>query len=70
MGRPGVTRGPRFFCARSRCLTLRETLLRTTAFAHQQAVQERRRRGLDIAEVAFYSVAVLGIMLLSVYVPA
>jgi hypothetical protein len=36
----------------------------------QQAVQERRRRGLNIAEVAFYSVLVLVITLLSVYVPA
>jgi hypothetical protein len=31
----------------------------------QQAVQERRRRGLNIAEVAFYSVLILVIMLLS-----
>jgi hypothetical protein len=37
---------------------------------NQQSVQERRRRGLNIAEVAFYSVLVLVIMLLSVYVPA
>ncbi len=36
----------------------------------QQAVQERRRRGLNIAEVAFYSVLVVVITLLSVYVPA
>jgi hypothetical protein len=36
----------------------------------QQAVQERRRRGLNIAEVAFYSVLVFVITLLSVYVPA
>jgi hypothetical protein len=35
----------------------------------EQAVQERRARGLNIAEVAFYSVPVLLIMLLSVYVP-
>jgi hypothetical protein len=37
---------------------------------NEQAVQERRGRGLTIAEVAFYSVLVLLIMLLSVYVPA
>jgi hypothetical protein len=37
---------------------------------NQQAFQERRRRGLDIAEVAFYSVVVVVITLLSVYVPA
>ena len=37
---------------------------------NQQAVQERRRRGLNIAEVAFYSALVLVIALLSVYVPA
>jgi hypothetical protein len=37
---------------------------------NQQAVQQRRPRGLNIAEVAFYSVLVLVIMLLSVYVPA
>ena len=37
---------------------------------NEQAVQERRGRGLNIAEVAFYSVLVLLIMLLSVYVPA
>jgi hypothetical protein len=37
---------------------------------NQQAVQERRRRGLNIAEVAVYSVVVLVITLLSVYVPA
>jgi hypothetical protein len=35
-----------------------------------QAIQERRGRGLNIAEVAFYSVLVLVVMLLSVYVPA
>jgi hypothetical protein len=35
-----------------------------------QAVEERWRRGLSIAEVAFYPVLVLVIMLLSVYVPA
>jgi hypothetical protein len=37
---------------------------------NQQAVQERRGRGLNIAEVVFYSVLVLLIMLVSVYVPA
>ena len=37
---------------------------------NQQAVQEWRRRGLNIAEVALYSGLVLVIMLLSVYVPA
>ena len=37
---------------------------------NQQAAQEWRRRGLNIAEVAFYSVLVLVVMLLSVYVPA
>jgi hypothetical protein len=37
---------------------------------NQQAVQEWRRRGRNIAEVAFYSVLVLVTMLLSVYVPA
>jgi hypothetical protein len=37
---------------------------------NEQAVQQRPGRGLDIAEVAFYSVLVLIIMLLSVYVPA
>ena len=37
---------------------------------NEQAVQQRRGRGLDIAEVAFYSVLVLIIMLLSLYVPA
>ena len=37
---------------------------------NEQAVQQRRGRGLDITEVAFYSVLVLIIMLLSVYVPA
>ena len=36
----------------------------------QQAVQERRRRRLNIAEVGFYLVLVLVITLLSVYVPA
>ena len=35
-----------------------------------QATQERRGRGLNITEVAFYSVLVLVVMLLSVYVPA
>jgi hypothetical protein len=34
----------------------------------EQVVQERRGHGLNIAEVAFYSVLVL--VLLSVYVPA
>jgi len=37
---------------------------------NEQAVQERRGWGRNIAEVAFYSVVVLVIMLLSVYVPA
>jgi hypothetical protein len=37
---------------------------------NEQAVQEQRGRGLNVAEVAFYSVLVLVIMLLSVYVPA
>jgi hypothetical protein len=37
---------------------------------NQQAVQERRRRGLNIAEVAFYSVLAVVITLVSVYVPA
>jgi hypothetical protein len=37
---------------------------------NKQAVEERRGWGLNIAEVAFYSVVVLVIMLLSVYVPA
>jgi len=36
----------------------------------QQAAQGRRRRGLNIAEVAFYSGLVLVITLLSLYVPA
>ena len=36
---------------------------------NEQSVQEWRGRGLNIAEVAFYSVLVLVIMLLSVYVP-
>jgi hypothetical protein len=36
----------------------------------QQAAQERRRRGLNIAEVACYSVLVVVITLLSFYVPA
>jgi hypothetical protein len=36
---------------------------------NQQAAQERRR-GLNIAEVAFYSVLVLVVMLLSFYIPA
>jgi hypothetical protein len=37
---------------------------------NQQAAEEWRRRGLNIAEVAFYSVLVFVIILLSVYVPA
>ena len=37
---------------------------------HQQAVQEWRRRGLNVAEVAFYSVLLFVITLVSVYVPA
>jgi len=37
---------------------------------NQQAVQEWRRRGFNIAEVAFYSVLVVVIRLVSVYVPA
>ena len=37
---------------------------------NEQTVPEQRSRGLNIAEVAFYSVLVLLIMLLSVYVPA
>jgi hypothetical protein len=37
---------------------------------NQQAAQERRRWGLNIAEVAFYSVLVLVVMLLSFYIPA
>jgi hypothetical protein len=37
---------------------------------NEQAVQERRGRGLTIAEVAFYSALALVVMLLSVYVPA
>jgi len=37
---------------------------------NQQAVQVWRRRGLNIAEVAFYSVLVVVITLVSVYVPA
>jgi hypothetical protein len=36
----------------------------------QQAVQVWRRRSLNIAEVAFYSVLVAVITLVSVYVPA
>jgi len=36
----------------------------------RQAVQERRRWGLNIAEVAFYSALVLVILLLSFYIPA
>jgi hypothetical protein len=37
---------------------------------NEQAAQKRRGRGLNIAEVAFYSVLVLLVMLLSVCVPA
>jgi hypothetical protein len=37
---------------------------------NEQAVQERRGRGFDVTEVAFYSILVLVIQLLSVYVPA
>jgi hypothetical protein len=37
---------------------------------NEQALQERRGRGLNIGEVAFYLVMVLLIMLLSVCVPA
>jgi hypothetical protein len=37
---------------------------------NEQAVQEQRGGGLNIAEVAFYSVLILVVMLLSVYVPA
>jgi hypothetical protein len=36
----------------------------------QQAVQVWRRRGLNLAEVALYSVVVVVIALVSVYVPA
>jgi hypothetical protein len=37
---------------------------------NEHAVQEPRGRNLTIAEVAFYSVLALVVMLLSVYVPA
>jgi len=37
---------------------------------NEQTVQEPRGRGLNIAEVVFYSALVLVILLLSVYVPA
>jgi len=37
---------------------------------NEETVQERRGRDLNIAEIAFYSVLVFVIMLLSVYVPA
>jgi hypothetical protein len=37
---------------------------------NEQAVQERWGRSLNIAEVAVYSVLVLLVTLLSVYVPA
>lgn len=37
---------------------------------NEQTVQDQRGRGLNIAEVAFYSALVLVILLLLVYVPA
>jgi hypothetical protein len=37
---------------------------------NEQAVHERQGRDLTIAEVAFYSVLALVVILLSVYVPA
>ena len=37
---------------------------------NEQAVHERRGRGLTIAEVAFYSALALVVTLLSVYVSA
>jgi hypothetical protein len=37
---------------------------------NQQAAHERRRWGLNFAEVAFYSVLVFVVMLLSFYIPA
>jgi hypothetical protein len=37
---------------------------------NEQAVHARQGRGLNVAEVAFYSVLVLVVVLLSVYVPA
>ena len=37
---------------------------------NEQAVQERPGRDFDVTEVAFYSILVLVILLLSVYVPA
>jgi hypothetical protein len=37
---------------------------------NQQAIHERRGRGLTIAEVAFYSGLAVVVMLLSVCVPA
>src|SRR5437660_7837765 len=43
---------------------------RRRSIMNQQAVQEWRRRGLNIAEVVFYSVVVLVIVILSIYVPA
>jgi hypothetical protein len=36
----------------------------------QQAVRVWRRRGLNLAELAFYSVVAVVITLVSVYVPA
>ena len=44
--------------------------IRRKSTMNEQAVQERRGRGFNIAEVAFYSVPVLVVMLLSAYVPA
>jgi hypothetical protein len=37
---------------------------------NEQTVQERKGRGLNIAEIAFYTALVVVVMLLSVYVPA
>jgi hypothetical protein len=37
---------------------------------NEQPVEERKGRGLNIAEVAFYSALVVVVMILSVYVPA
>jgi hypothetical protein len=36
----------------------------------EQAVQEGPGQGLSITEVAFYSVLVLLVMLMSIYIPA
>lgn len=36
----------------------------------EQAVQQRRRQGLDIAEVALYSALLLLVLFLSVCIPA